>query len=100
MLHPQSPNATSSLTNGINIVMELIRRYCSEIEHAEFQFHEYQIQCQTNPNIAVSPNTEKLKALATDLNDLFTVLKERIKSFKEILEKPRSVVSAFLFTLL
>ena len=31
MLDRDAPNSTSSLTNGINIIMELIRRYCRYI---------------------------------------------------------------------
>ncbi|KAJ3059862.1 hypothetical protein HK102_009788, partial [Quaeritorhiza haematococci] len=93
MLDKGAPNATSTLTNGINIIIELIRRYCSEIEQAEYQQHQYQLQIQQQRTgaLVMPPSSDKLRALATDLNDLLHVLGMRLFDFAELLVNPRNV---------
>jgi hypothetical protein len=92
MVDREKPYSTSSLTNGVNIIMELFRRYCSEIEQAEFQHHEYQVQIQVNRNSPQSPTAEKLKALSIDLNDLFKVIGDSLSTFSTYLCDPKAVV--------
>ncbi|KAI8905934.1 SIT4 phosphatase-associated protein-domain-containing protein [Gorgonomyces haynaldii] len=91
MVDRDSPYSTSSLANGINIVMELFRRYCSEIEQAELQYHEYQVQLQSNHPARQLPTQEKLAALAVDLNDLFKVIGETLPSLTSFLTQPKGV---------
>ncbi|RKO84944.1 SIT4 phosphatase-associated protein-domain-containing protein, partial [Blyttiomyces helicus] len=85
MLDRSAPNTSTTLTNGINIIIELIRRYCSEIEQAEMQLHHSQGQRTIPP----SPSPEKLMSLATDLNDLLRVLGDKLLLFAELLDSPR-----------
>ncbi|KAJ3383991.1 hypothetical protein HDU92_003814 [Lobulomyces angularis] len=76
------------LINGINIIIELMRRYCSEIEQAEYQQHHHQIQTHKFSSNPVS--LEKLKALATDPNGLLRVLGTRINEFIHLLSSSRT----------
>ncbi|KAI8824378.1 SIT4 phosphatase-associated protein-domain-containing protein [Fimicolochytrium jonesii] len=88
MLDDPSSHSASALMNGINIIIELIRRYCSEIEQAEYLQHQYQLS-QAHQRQAISPpSQEKLKALATDLNDLLHVIGDRLTQFAELLHGP------------
>ncbi|KAJ3289499.1 hypothetical protein HK104_007414 [Borealophlyctis nickersoniae] len=91
MLDKSAPNAGSTLTNGINIIIELIRRYCSEIEQAEFQQHQHQLQQQAGRQGPSPPSEEKLQSLSTDLNELLHVLGSRIVQFSELLTNPRNL---------
>lgn len=95
MMDRDQPYSTSSLINGINILMELFRRYCSEIEQAEFQQHDYQSQSSTNPMLKKYPTAEKLRSLAVDLNGVFKITKEHVPKFLGFLLNPRSVVIIF-----
>jgi hypothetical protein len=90
MLDP-SPLSSSILTNGINIIIELIRRYCSEIEQTEYQQHNYHLTPHHN-NIAAPPSPEKIEALAMDLRDLLAVLGARLGEFAGLLQTPRQMV--------
>ncbi|TPX57476.1 hypothetical protein PhCBS80983_g03815 [Powellomyces hirtus] len=89
MLDQTTPQSATTLTNGINIIIELIRRYCSEIEQAEYQQHQYQLQPVQQRQGPPPPSEEKLKALATDLNDLLRVIGCRLMQFAELLHAPR-----------
>ncbi|KAJ3200174.1 hypothetical protein HDU67_002256, partial [Dinochytrium kinnereticum] len=93
MLDKNAKNSTSTLTNGINIIIELIRRYCSEIEQAEYQQHQYHTQMHMARMGAPVPSDEKLCALATDLNDLLSVIGERLGEFAALLVAPRNLTS-------
>ncbi|KAI9323937.1 SIT4 phosphatase-associated protein-domain-containing protein, partial [Zopfochytrium polystomum] len=93
MLDMESPNASSTLANGINIIIELIRRYCSEIEQAEYQQHQYQQQMSSPRSGFVLPTDEKVHVLATDLNGLLSVLGERVEDMAVLLEKPRTTLT-------
>ncbi|KAJ3023801.1 hypothetical protein HKX48_000935 [Thoreauomyces humboldtii] len=89
MLDQTTPQSATTLTNGINIIIELIRRYCSEIEQAEYQQHQYQVQPIQNRQGPPLPSEDKLKALAIDLNDLLRVIGCRLLQFAELLHAPR-----------
>ncbi|KAI8839574.1 SIT4 phosphatase-associated protein-domain-containing protein [Chytridium lagenaria] len=93
MLDKNAKNSTSTLTNGINIIIELIRRYCSEIEQAEYQQHQYHTQIQMTRGGGAVPSDEKLCALATDLNELLKVIGDRLFEFAGLLMAPRNVSS-------
>lgn len=93
MVDREKPYSTSSLTNGVNVIMELFRRYCTEIEQAEFQHHEHQLNIQVNRNSPIMPTPEKLQSLSTDLNDLFKVIGDSLPAFSTFLSNPKSVVS-------
>lgn len=88
---------TSSITNGVNIIMELFRRYCSEIEQAEFLHHEYQVNMQVNRNTPILPTADKLKALSVDLNDLFKVIGDTLRIFNSYLKNPKAVINPINF---
>ncbi|KAJ3120837.1 hypothetical protein HK098_004202 [Nowakowskiella sp. JEL0407] len=92
MLQPDAPSATNTLINGINIIIELIRRYCSDIEQAEYLHHQYQVAVQQNQlqHGLPPPSPEKLVILATDLNDLLRVIALRLGDFAVLLSSPRS----------
>ncbi|KAJ3015415.1 long-chain fatty acid-CoA ligase [Thoreauomyces humboldtii] len=89
MLDQKTPQSSTTLTNGINILIELIRRYCSEIEQAEYQQHQYQVQPAHLRQGPPPPSDEKLQALATDLNDLLRVVGCRLMQFAELLHSSR-----------
>ncbi|KAJ3195874.1 hypothetical protein HK101_010784 [Irineochytrium annulatum] len=92
MLDKNSKNSTSTLTNGINIIIELIRRYCSEIEQAEYQQHQYQTQLPPQQRLGPPiPSDEKLCALAMDLNFLLRIIGSRLPEFAWLLENPRNM---------
>ncbi|KAJ3288754.1 SAPS-domain-containing protein [Rhizoclosmatium globosum] len=94
MLDKTAPNATSSLSSGVIIMIELIRRYCSEIEQAEYQQHQFQtqiMQARGGQDFGILPTTEKMKSLAVDLNDLLKVIGEKVEDFSYLLEHPRNM---------
>jgi hypothetical protein len=71
MLDRSKPNSSSSLVNGINVLMELTRRYCSEIESAEMQHQEFIAQVQQGQASPPYPLAERTAILSTELNSLF-----------------------------
>ena len=89
MLDRDAPHSTSSLTCGINILMEIIRKYCSEIEHVEMLQHEYQLYVQGSRGFASPPTSEKLDLLATDLSDLLNVVYDHLNQFSSFLQHPK-----------
>ncbi|KAJ3098725.1 hypothetical protein HDU96_010955 [Phlyctochytrium bullatum] len=71
----------------------LIRRYCSEIEQAEYQQHHYHTQMAAAPMDRLGPpvpSDAKLCALAIDLNELLKVIGERLGEFAGLLTTPRN----------
>ncbi|KAJ3011609.1 UNVERIFIED_CONTAM: hypothetical protein HDU68_001601 [Siphonaria sp. JEL0065] len=97
MLDKNAPNASSSLSSGVIIMIELIRRYCSEIEQAEFQQHQFQTQLMQSSqagDFGILPSTEKMKSLAVDLNDLLKVIGEKVDDFSFLMEHPRNMQPA------
>ncbi|KAI9352197.1 SIT4 phosphatase-associated protein-domain-containing protein [Obelidium mucronatum] len=97
MLDKSAPNASSSLSSGVIIMIELIRRYCSEIEQAEFQQHQFQtqlLQSSQAGDFGILPSTEKMKSLSVDLNDLLKVIGEKVEDFSILMEHPRNMQPA------
>ncbi|KAI9205622.1 SIT4 phosphatase-associated protein-domain-containing protein [Polychytrium aggregatum] len=87
MLDTAAPNTSSSLTNGINIFIELIRRYCSDIEQAEYQQHQMQLQQQNQQQLSTTePSPARIRMLAIDLSDMLSVLRERLTDFAKLLD--------------
>lgn len=83
MLDEKAPNSTSSLIHGTTVIIDLIRRYCGDIEQAEYQQHQYDHFQQENMRDEnqyqdVVPPTPPTKAqfemLSLALNDLLNVL--------------------------
>ncbi|KAJ1559583.1 hypothetical protein HK405_010070, partial [Cladochytrium tenue] len=90
MLDGSAPNAASTLANGINIMIEIIRRYCSEIEQAEYQQHQFQQQMLSPRSGSTFPTDEKVQVLATDLIELLRVVGERVEEMAILLDHPRN----------
>jgi hypothetical protein len=96
MLDRNSPFATSSLTHGISIVMELIRRYCTDIEQIEAQHQEYQqALLQGRPSFP-PPSSETVRLLSLYVSDLLAVLRGCLHEFVAILKSPQDVVCFYL----
>lgn len=94
MLSTDAPYNISAHANGVNIIIELIRRYCSEIEQLEYQYHQHEISRQTPRDaLILEPSPEKVHAIGTDLNHLINVLGDNIAALASLLTRPRSVVS-------
>jgi hypothetical protein len=93
MLDRSGPFATSSLTHGISIVMELIRRYCTDIEQIEAQQQEYTQALQQGRPSFPPPSIETIKLLSLYVSDLLAVLRECLQQFVSILKSPQDVVS-------
>lgn len=80
MLVTDAENRVSTLTNCVNIIMELIRRYCSEIEQVEYQQHKY-LEMKGPP-----PSEAKLRYLATDLNSFLCAIGDKIQDLANLLK--------------
>lgn len=100
MLDDKAPNSTSSLIHGTTVIIDLIRRYCGDIEQAEYQQHQYdhfQQECMKDDNQYqdVVPPTPPTKAqfekLSLALNDLLNVLGNNLEKFENLLLHPKSV---------
>jgi hypothetical protein len=100
MVEGNTPASVNSLTNGVNILIEVIRRYCSEIEQVEFQQHQVEMHKQQNsggrPISVMEPSVYKIHALSIDLSDLLKVFRDNIVHFSKLLTHPRSEVTFFL----
>ncbi|PKC10964.1 SAPS-domain-containing protein [Rhizophagus irregularis] len=78
MLHPVAPNSTSTLTNGVNIFIQIIQKNNSDYnEEAMLSLAPQQQQQHHHPVV--------------DLSDMLRVLANRIGEFKALLDKPKSV---------
>ncbi len=62
----------------------------SEFEQAEYQHHEYNIQVQSNRQTKILPTSQKILALATDLDSMFLELGQNLSKFTAILKNPKS----------
>jgi len=100
MLDENAPNSTSSLIHGTTVIIDLIRRYCGDIEQAEYQQHQYdhfQQECMKDENQYqdVVPPTPPTKAqfekLSLALNDLLNVLGNNLEKFEYLLLHPKSI---------
>ncbi|GET04782.1 SAPS-domain-containing protein [Rhizophagus clarus] len=79
MLHPEAPHSTSTLTNGVNIFIQIIQKNNSDYnEEAMLSLTPQQQQQQHHHPVI-------------DLSDMLRVLANRIGEFKALLEKPKSV---------
>ncbi|CAG8596141.1 1259_t:CDS:10, partial [Dentiscutata heterogama] len=74
MLDPEAPNSTSSLTNGVNILMQIIQK-----NNCDFNEESTPTLSPHQPHPVV------------DLSDMLRVLANRIGDFKSLLENPKSV---------
>jgi len=100
MLDEKAPNSTSSLIHGTTVIIDLIRRYCGDIEQAEYQQHQYDHFQQENMRDEnqyqdVVPPTPPTKAqfemLSLALNDLLNVLGNNLEKFEYLLLHPKSI---------
>lgn len=78
MLDPDAPNATSTLINGVSIIIDIIRHNNSDLESdpSAAGLYEYQQQIR---NASVS------------LADMLKVMGDHVAEFTHLLLKPRSV---------
>lgn len=90
MLDRSKPNSLSSLVNGINVLMELIRRYCSEIESAEVQQQEFMAQVQQGQASPPYPLAERTAILSTELNSLFIEFCKNLPKLGYSLDFPKN----------
>lgn len=81
MLDPDAPNATSTLINGVSIIIDIIRHNNSDLESdpSGGGLYEYQQQQQANRNGSVS------------LAEMLKVMGDHVAEFTNLLLKPRSV---------
>lgn len=80
MLDPDAPNATSTLVNGVSIIIDIIRHNNADLEN--------------DPTVSglygYSTNTTRPKPVS--LADMLKVMSDHIPQFTHLLLKPRSVV--------
>lgn len=100
MLDENAPNSTSTLIHGTTVIIDLIRRYCGDIEQAEYQQHQYDQYQQENLKDEnqyqeISPPTPPTQAqfekLSLALNDLLDVLGNNLEKFENLLLHPKSI---------
>eukprot|EP00833_Pecoramyces_ruminatium_P000440 jgi/Orpsp1_1/1174472/evm.model.c7180000050247.1 len=109
MFDNEAPYSTSSLINGINIIIELIRKYCSDIEQIEYQYHQYKLSQENNASNGNSnngkngnpltpqldeiskPSEEQLYMLATSINSILHIINTHLADFKFLLSHPKSI---------
>ncbi|KAG0188779.1 hypothetical protein DFQ28_004387, partial [Apophysomyces sp. BC1034] len=84
MLDPDAPNSTSTLINGVTIIIDLIRHNNSDMDNDPMLNGVYSYQTNT---IARHPSVS--------LADMLKVLADRVSDFNNLLVKPKSVVRAF-----
>ncbi|KAI9033430.1 SIT4 phosphatase-associated protein-domain-containing protein [Hyaloraphidium curvatum] len=79
---------SSSLTNGINILIELIRRYSSDIEAAEVAHQQHHVSVSMDPgsNREHPISESQLRDLATDLDGLLRVVSRHVDEWAAVLE--------------
>lgn len=100
MLDEKAPNSTSSLIHGTTVIIDLIRRYCGDIEQAEYKQHQYdhfqqEMMKDENQYQDIVPPTPPTKAqfekLSLALNDLLNVLGNNLEKFEYLLLHPKSI---------
>ena len=74
--------------------MEIIRKYCSEVEVAESQYHDFTVT-RTPGQSQEYPGKAKIVQLSTDLNDLFDELCVRLGDFADVLDNPSEKLFPF-----
>ncbi len=80
MLDPDAPNATSTLVNGVSIIIDIIRHNNADLENDPAVTGLY----------GYSTNTTRPKPVS--LADMLKVMSDHIHQFTHLLLKPRSVV--------
>ncbi|GAA5816624.1 hypothetical protein MFLAVUS_010154 [Mucor flavus] len=86
MLDPDAPNATSTLINGVSIIIDIIRHNNSDLENdpAAAGLYEYQQQQQQQQSI------NRMNG-SVSLADMLKVMGDHVAEFTNLLLKPRSV---------
>lgn len=81
MLDPEAPNATSTLINGVSIIIDIIRHNNSDLESdpAVAALYDY----QSNPNLRTNGSVS--------LAEMLKVMGDHVPEFTHLLVKPRSV---------
>ncbi|KAG0756590.1 hypothetical protein G6F29_011303 [Rhizopus arrhizus] len=79
MLDPEAPNATSTLVNGVSIIIDIIRHNNADLENDPTVTGLY----------GYSTNTTRPKPVS--LADMLKVMSDHIPQFTHLLLKPRSV---------
>merc|ERR1719354_458988 len=90
MLDREAPHSISSLTNVINMIVDLIRRYCSEIETVEMLHHEYTVVTQNSDPPPPYPGMERIAALSSSFNDVLSILCSNLNQIAFALDNPLS----------
>ncbi|ORX75068.1 SAPS-domain-containing protein [Anaeromyces robustus] len=107
MFDNDAPYSTSSLINGINIIIELIRKYCSDIEQIEYQYHQYKLNQENNNSSSnntkngnsltpqmeevAKPSAEQIYMLAISINTILHIINSHLSDFKYLLSHPKSI---------
>ncbi|KAI8064312.1 SIT4 phosphatase-associated protein-domain-containing protein [Gilbertella persicaria] len=87
MLDPDAPNATSTLINGVSIIIDIIRHNNSDLENdpAVAALYEYQQQQQQQQQ------QQSFQRAGVSLADMLKVMGDHVSEFTHLLLKPRSV---------
>lgn len=80
MLDPEAPNATSTLINGVSIIIDIIRHNNSDLETDPAAQGLYDYQQATS-----------LRATPVSLGEMLQVMGDHVAEFTHLLLKPRSV---------
>ncbi|SAM04452.1 hypothetical protein [Absidia glauca] len=81
MLDPNAPNSTSTLINGVTIIIDLIRHNNSDMENDPM----------LNSSYGYTGNNAILRPTSVSLADMLKVLAEHVMDFNQLLTDPRSV---------
>lgn len=89
MLDPEAPNSTSTLINGVSIIIDIIRHNNSDLENdpAVAALYDY----QSNPNLRLNDSVS--------LAEMLKVMGDHVPEFTHLLVKPRSVHGSIRTTL-
>ncbi|CAO3581293.1 unnamed protein product [Absidia cylindrospora] len=81
MLDPKAPNATSTLINGVTIIIDLIRHNNSDMENDPMLGNTY----------GYTGNNPLIRETSVSLADMLKVLADHVVDFNRLLTEPRSV---------
>ncbi|KAI8343547.1 SIT4 phosphatase-associated protein-domain-containing protein [Chlamydoabsidia padenii] len=81
MLDPKAPNSTSTLINGVTIIIDLIRHNNSDMENDPMLNNTY----------GYTGNNTIIRPTSVSLADMLKVLADYVKDFNQLLTEPRSV---------
>jgi hypothetical protein len=91
MTDRSAPYATSSLTHGITILMELFRRYYQEVEQVENYHQEYTQRLQQGNDDLPPLPANMIPDLSTEMIGLLEIISQHIYDFACILRSPKDV---------